>query len=77
METAIEDAARQATVLSIQSHTVTGYCGNRCAVFPLQARHLLFSGALLLDLTALLVLSDGPGMELWPEAISGRIAYAC
>jgi len=23
-------------VLSIQSHTVTGYCGNRCAVFPLQ-----------------------------------------
>lgn len=59
MESAIEDAARQATVLSIQSHTVTGYCGNRCAVFPLQARQMPRFVAFLIQCH--LVFSDGPG----------------
>ena len=30
------EEARQARVLSVQSHVVSGYVGNRAAVFPLQ-----------------------------------------
>jgi len=28
-------------VLSIQSHVVAGYVGNKCAVFPLQVRFII------------------------------------
>ena len=31
-------------VLSIQSHVVHGYCGNRSAVFPLQVNYLFTGG---------------------------------
>lgn len=32
---------RETRVLSIQSHVVHGYCGNKSAVFPLQVRNCL------------------------------------
>ncbi|KAI7869841.1 uncharacterized protein EV154DRAFT_127282 [Mucor mucedo] len=32
----LQDEQANYRVLSIQSHTVSGYCGNKAAVFPLQ-----------------------------------------
>ena len=36
MESALESAASPRRVLTIQSHCVRGYVGNKAAVFPLQ-----------------------------------------
>lgn len=38
IEKALVDLGPTKRVLSIQSHVVHGYAGNKCAVFPLQVR---------------------------------------
>jgi len=36
----LDMATRSPRVLSIQSHVVSGYVGNKCATFPLQVAHI-------------------------------------
>lgn len=38
IETALRKNRSSKRVLSIQSHVVSGYAGNKCAVFPLQVK---------------------------------------